>query len=665
MSSYFVPIKPASLSWQNGLPYSSIYDDVYSSRQGAKAQSLHVFVGGNDLIQRWSALPDRQDSLFHIGETGFGTGLNFLLAWMLWEQHAPKNARLHFFSCELHPLRREDLAHCLAVIPELSEYADALLDSYPVLTPGYHHLSFSEGRVNLTLMLGDAYECYEQLLVSGDAAVEHHLRPYAFDAWYLDGFAPARNEGMWSEPLLKTIGLLSKPGTTFATYTSSSSVKNNLILAGFKIQKRKGFAYKRHMLTGVMEQTPTLRLKTRHTPWQTPARAGNLSVHEAIIIGAGLAGAFMASSLAKRGWRVRVIERESVGQGASGNQRAVLFPNFSAYKSPMTQLMLSGYVHAVRTYRQLLREHPIGALCGMLMAAFNENEARAQEQLSAWLAAYPDLAQQLSPEEASNRCGINLPYGGLWVPDSGWLDSPKLCELLLHHPLITVQTGVTADVLDFEDSRWHVAGMAAPVVILANGFEANRFNQTKILPIKPIRGQMSLIPATTSSGGLRVPLCGEGHVLPSIDGIHYVGASYDLGNAEAILKSADDTDNHYKISRLAPGIDWSATIIESWAGVRGSTPDYVPLVGPVPIESEFIERFQGLSSNAKRWIPQAGAYHPGLYAFAGFGSRGVTTIPLTAEWLAGQLNGEASILPRQMIQSLSPARFIRKKIIRG
>lgn len=122
------------------------------------------------------------------------------------------------------------------------------------MTPGYHHLAFSNNQITLTLMLGDVLECYEQLLLCGDINLEHQLRESYVNAWYLDGFSPSKNQSMWSDNLLTIIAMLSKESTTVATYSASSIVKTALTNAGFIIEKRKGFGPKRHMICAHYEK---------------------------------------------------------------------------------------------------------------------------------------------------------------------------------------------------------------------------------------------------------------------------------------------------------------------------------------------------------------------------------------------------------------------------
>lgn len=664
MSNLFVPIKKAELEWREDLPISVHYNDVYHSSEGGIDQSLHVFVHGNNLIQRWQSFAKNVPQVFTVGETGFGTGLNFLLCWHLWELYAPSSCRLHFISCEKHPFSLADLTRSLALWPQLGKQAEQLIASYPILTPGYHHLSFDEGRVTLTLMLGDVLECYEQLLICGEPQLEKELRTSYVDAWYLDGFAPKKNKSMWSDSLIKVIAMLSQENTTFATYTAAGSVKKSLNDHGFIVEKRKGFGPKRHMICGRFAHLTQQKTTKRHTPWHVSKPEKN-SNHSAVIIGAGLAGCFTAYSLAKRGWNVTLIdELNEVGKGASANQHAVLFPKLSAYSAPLTQFMLTAFLYSVRIYQFILNQTKLGELNGALLLAYNDKEEAAQASLHSWLHHYPELGILVEKEQTSELSGLSLSQAGLFIPLSGWINSPALCQFLVNRPGISLLTNRTVTHLVF-DRRWIVNDLETDVLILANGYKLNSFKETEYIPVKPIRGQMTAISATQQSTRLKVPLCAEGHVLPALNDIHHVGATYELNSSMAKIKKEDDLTNLTKLKQLTSDVLWSDTVTHSWSGVRASTPDYLPLVGKIANAERFLEQYARLEKNAKHWIPQAGPYYPGLYACAGFGSRGLTSIPLCAEWLASLINEEQSCIPRNLQHALSPVRFLRKNIIRG
>lgn len=673
MSSPFIPIETADLDWHDDLPcttlYDDLHDDIYFSAENRMKQSRHVFIEGNDLINRWLKLPTDSTTFFNVAETGFGTGLNFLLTWQLWEQYAPQSASLHFISCEQHPLQLKDLIKNLSMWPALAEQAKQLIDNYPILTPGYHHLLFCNDRVCLTLMLGDALESFEQLLICGESTLESNLRHTFIDAWYLDSFTPKKNQNMWSESLLRVIAMLSQEETTLAAHTVEDSVKSIISDVGFIVEQKKGLGQKHHMISASFHKPTPCRVKTLHTPWHVSYPLKHQIKQQnksAIIIGAGLAGSFTAYSLAKRGWQVTVIdELEAAGKGGSANQQAILFPKLSAYKSPLTQFMLSAFIYAAQVYKIMLNQLKLGELNGSLLLAYNEKEKKAQQSLENWLLHYPELGELVDAQRASELAGISLKKTGLFIPLSGWINSPALCQALIRNDRISLLTNHRVESLAFESNQWIINNCVAPVLILANGPKVNSFKETQHLPVKAIRGQMTAIQSTTHSNQLMIPICAEGHVLPEINGIHRLGATYESGSIAPEIYAYDDETNMIKLNQISDEGVWSQIVVDHWAGVRASTPDYLPLVGQMPKADEFVAQFSGLESNSKRWIAKAGPYHPGLYICAGFGSRGLTTIPLCAEWLAASINNEMSCIPRNLVQSLSPARFLRRNIIRG
>jgi tRNA 5-methylaminomethyl-2-thiouridine biosynthesis bifunctional protein len=575
--------------------------------------TFQELIKSNDLIKCWQ---NQKDPIFTIAETNFEAGLNFLLSWQLWQQHAKPGSQLRYIASSVHPIKLPDLKVMLSAWPEVAKQAEELIEHYPVLTPGYHHLNFNKGQVQLTLMLGDVETSYEQLLICAEPHLELSLRSRAIDAWYLKGDE--------SDNLLKIIAMLSQP-----------------------------------------ENQKLERIRQRHTPWHTTKQVNN-SNKSAIVIGAGLAGCFTAHFLAKKGWQVQIIdELPTIASAASGNQHAVIFPKLSAYRSPLTQFMLSSFLFASQTYRDLFKQHNLGELSGCLILPHNNKEIQAQNSLRDWLVNYPELGRLVSAEEASSLAGITIKESGLFIPRSGYLNTPELCSILIADERITVLNSKCIKELIYTGSHWQVASFESETVIIATGNKLTEFSQTNHLPVKAIRGQITHTAATNESELLQVPICGEGHVLPVRFGVHALGATYSITDVHEHVCAKDDAINLAKRHKLPLETNWSDTVLGHWAGIRASAPDYLPLVGPAPNAEEFNKVFHKLNSNSKRWLPTAGPCHPGLYICAGFGSRGLSTIPLCAQWLAGFINNELNCLPRSQIQALSPARFLRKEIIRG
>ena len=216
---------------------SKEFDDVYFSAEDGLAETHHVFLKGNDLPAAWQGVEGKSDR-FVIGETGFGTGLNFLAAWKLFEETADEGQSLEFISFEKYPLSVEEIADALE--PWRGEFdgrLERMLALYPLRVPGSHRVQMS-ARVGLTLIIDDVNEGMAQLDTREDA-------------WFLDGFNPAKNPQMWSEEVFLQMARLSASGASFATFTAAGFVKRGLAAAGFDVEKTDGFGRKRHMLVGV------------------------------------------------------------------------------------------------------------------------------------------------------------------------------------------------------------------------------------------------------------------------------------------------------------------------------------------------------------------------------------------------------------------------------
>lgn len=224
----------SSLEWRNGQPYSLIFNDVYFSTDNGLDETNYVFIEQNKLDMRFKSYEDKQ---FTIIETGFGTGLNFLVASQLWLLHAPIHAQLHFISIEKYPFTLTDLTRAHALWPQFSEISSELLQNYGKFQSGSNHFSIAGDRIKLSLQIDDIAFALPQLTQKADA-------------WFLDGFAPAKNEEMWREEVFSHIARLSQANTTFATFTSAGIVRRRLQAIGFKVEKQAGFGKKREMLRG-------------------------------------------------------------------------------------------------------------------------------------------------------------------------------------------------------------------------------------------------------------------------------------------------------------------------------------------------------------------------------------------------------------------------------
>lgn len=226
-----------------GVPHSLLFRDKYFCTQNGYEESFYVSCQGNNLQERFLTLDPKVSGTFTIIETGFGTGLSFCSAWYLWKQCAPVSWKLHFVSLELYPLNREDVDRALSVWPNLSDFRQALVQQY-VPAPGeVKHFEFKEDRIQLSIV-------FEEVVDALRTIKEKNIAPHGADAWFLNGFSPFSNPLMWRPEVFKGMALLSKKGSTLATFTVAGFVRRGLEAEGFKVERIPGYGTKKTVLVG-------------------------------------------------------------------------------------------------------------------------------------------------------------------------------------------------------------------------------------------------------------------------------------------------------------------------------------------------------------------------------------------------------------------------------
>jgi len=624
-----VPAEPAAAG--DGTPYSALYDDIYHAAHGGLEQARHVFLAGNGLPARWM-----DAECFVILETGFGLGLNFLATWQAW-RNSGENCRLHFVSVEKHPFRRDDLAVLLAPYAELAPLVAELLRQWPPLTPGFQRLQFDHGRVTLTLLLGDA-QALLPCLVAG------------VDAVFLDGFAPAKNPDLWSPTLVATITRRCRDQATLATWSVAGELRHALESTGWALERRPGYATKREMLTGRLENAvspaPTFKPSLRTEP------------HHAIVIGAGLAGTAVSERLAARGWQVDLFERHTApAQEASGNPSGILLPHLAKDDALAARLSRACFLYALRRLKDLpgVRWSP----CGVLQLARDGNHEDLQRSAVEELDLPPEFAAFLERDAAAALIGHDVAHGGWWFPGGGWVSPGSVCKAFLAAAGDFVHTHFDTEVGSLRQTAdgWQAYAAdgrllaEAPHVILANAHAANRLLGQK-LPLTPIRGQISYLPASCPEAvsALRHVVCRSGYITPPPAGIVCVGASFDSGDADLGPRLADHAGNLQRLDELLPGaargIDPAG--LDGRVGLRSAAPDRLPLVGTLSDTNGIAGGTATLDT-----LPRLA----GLHALLGLSARGMVWAPLAAELLASQLAGEPLPVERDLVRAVDPARF--------
>ena len=559
-------------------------------------------------------------------------------------------------------MSRDDLQRALALWPELAAFADPLLDQYVAVHEGFQRMVFDQGRVTLTLLIGDALDMLPQL----DGQI---------DAWFLDGFAPAKNPEMWTPELFAELARLSTTATTIGTFTSTGWVRRALNAAGFKMKRVPGIGHKWEVLRGTFIAWPEEAVPV---PAAKPWFARPPALHnerKALVIGAGLAGCATAESLANRGWQVSLLERHAApALEASGNPQGVLYLKLSAHGTALSQLILSGFGHTRRLLERLQRGVDWDG-CGVLQLTFDDKEGKRQAQLAE---AFPEsLLHLLDQSAAQARSGIRLASGGLFYPEGGWVHPPALCDRQATHPNIRLIAHHEALELRQVGGQWQAWDNerlidSAPVVVLAGAADIKQFAQSAELPLKRIRGQITRLPETSASTALSTVVCAEGYVAPARLGEHTLGASFDFNSVDLTPNLADHLGNlqmleeisHDLVERLEAA-DLPPEHLQGRAAFRCTSPDYLPIVGPLADREAFMEAFAALGKDARQVPDVACPWLDGFYVNSGHGSRGLITAPLCAELLAAWLDNEPLPLPRSVAEACHPNRFALRGLIRG
>ena len=653
---------------QENTPVSDKFDDVYFSNQDGLAETHYVFLEGNQLWERWV---NYQEAHFVIAETGFGTGLNFFAVTSLFREFRQKYPdsplkRLYFISFEKYPLALDALQQAHLAYPQFSHLAQHLQQHWLNPIQGCYRFHFDE--TTLDLWFGDVAENLPQL---GDYMNDK------IDAWFLDGFAPSKNPDMWNEQLYQQMFRFTKSQGTFATFTAASAVRKGLENAGFDITKRKGFGKKRECLSG---QKTHEKLTALSAPWfhNQPA---NLNKQDIAIIGGGIASLCTAISLVKRGAKITIYcEDEQTALNASGNKQGAFYPQLS----DDNERNIRFYIHAFAYGHQFLRwaiQHKIEfehEFCGVALCAYHE-KAESKLNKIAELNLPSDLYQSLSQTELSKKVGLPLPFGGGFIPQGAWLAPRQLVQhafAFLEKQGVQIKTSQKVTALSQTEHGWQIKTaenetFCHEVVVLANGHKLTEFEQTRKLPLYPVRGQVSQIPTSANLLKLKTVLCYDGYLTPvdQAKASHCIGASHVRDNATREFSLTEQQENQQKIQKNIPE-DWTKEVDTSGnlarIGVRCSVRDLTPMMGAVPHFSAQQTQYQNLFNLRRRKQPiEQAENYPNLYLIGALGSRGLTSAPFLGETLASLIYGEPLTMSEDLIHNLMPNRSWVRRWLKG
>ncbi|MDT0199717.1 MULTISPECIES: FAD-dependent 5-carboxymethylaminomethyl-2-thiouridine(34) oxidoreductase MnmC [unclassified Acinetobacter] len=616
-------IQTADLDWQlvDGIdvPVSKQFGDVYFSKDNGLLETRHVFLNGNDLSMRLADL--KPFEYFCVGETGFGTGLNILALWQLWQQVRPDNhSHLHAISVEKFPLSKTDLIRALNAWPELKPLAHQLISQYPMPIAGCHRLSFPEERFSLDLWLGDAHDVFP--VIEKTAPV---------NAWFLDGFAPSCNPDMWEENVLNNIVRLSEIGTTFASFSVAGVLKRGLKNHGISISRPRGFKHKREMLKAIWnpaeESNPSSAQETTQKKTERDTKT-NIRPRQIAVIGAGIGGLSSAWAFAQRGHQVTIYDQSAPLSGGSGNPLALLNPKLCPVEQSAEHLMTLAWQQALTHYAKFKAFRPIQV---------NQFALKNPEQLLGLADEYPEeiLAVQDTEDQEMQTAFLSLK-----LLEAGAVSPHQLRDEILQHANIQYEQAKISHIEAatkpqlFSDKQ--DLGEFDHVIVCTARETAQFFADYPVL--KPIRGQVSWMNNQAQPLSQNIAYSYGGYCM-QLDAEHLIlGASFYPGRDDIEVLAEDHVHNYELIHSVFP--EYAATLpdVATWQGrasVRAQSQDYFPLLGKMKADEE-------------------------IYSFAGLGSKGFLFAPLCSEILAAQILGEACPVPSSLIKKLSVTRFQKK-----
>ncbi|MCW8877616.1 MAG: bifunctional tRNA (5-methylaminomethyl-2-thiouridine)(34)-methyltransferase MnmD/FAD-dependent 5-carboxymethylaminomethyl-2-thiouridine(34) oxidoreductase MnmC [Kangiellaceae bacterium] len=676
----FEKVKPAEIVWREDIPFSKEFDDIYFNPQDGLAESEYVFLEGNDLPNDW--VNSRQTN-FCLAELGFGSGLNFLMTAARWQQSRTENKNLehlNYISIEKRPFFASDLKRSHQHWPQFKTISEALLGRYPSLTYGRHQLVFSELKLTLTLMIMPA----EDALADLELESRQQQNKIKIDHWFLDGFAPAKNQSMWGLSLAKKLARLSNTGSKLATFSVASSVRRPLQQAGFSLTKKKGFGRKREMLTAKYTEENTL-LDTSESPrtpkairylnlkydkpWfnLSPSQRDNNS-NRIAIIGAGIAGCALSFQLAKYGYQIDLYdENKSIASSASGAAAGIFHPQLTADMNYNSQLNWLAYLYLLRFLQELTSKEKSEIILSQgLVRLLPEKKSRQQlHQLTTKLL----LSEWIKDEDFYHSSR------GVFFPHSAAIDIPALCHLLLSKISVSqlnLEFEQKIQQLEQVSDGWKIISEKVerkyPHVILCGGANSLLTKRWLNCETNTTRGQTCFFKNKDLSQNLPKALVEQTYVVPKgVDTIH-LGTTFE-NFTDDNLNQQSQTNMLLKANTLLTELKLPTISrqqvetlpLKGTLGYRLHSMDRLPLVGPVSDVAKLEKDFANIGQRRINMADLSYYNLPGLWLNTAYGSHGLLYSLIVSSHLASLIANDISPISSELANSISPIRMHFRK----
>jgi len=693
-------MKSARVVFRGAVPFNPEFDDIYFNADDPIGQSEYVFNSVFDEI--WE-----KKSEFNVLEAGFGAGLNFLCAFKRFKN---SDKFLNFVSIEKAPIAKDDLARIYANFSELADVSGELLGAYPPLICGFHRLNLAPN-VTLTLCFGDVADVLDELSFSADAI-------------FMDGFAPAKNEAMWSELVCAKIANLCALGASVCTYSASGALKRALQNSGFEVNLLKGYGKKREMLRAKFageRQAENEIWFSRFDPAATTAPK------TALVIGGGVAGCVCAFKLRERGLKVTIAEkRGDIALNGSGNHCGILMPLITKPAVNVGRMHMNAFLQAARFYERNLGAEEI-EFCGAMDYAYEQKTLKRFYEWHEFDADNGVFELKFDDE----------PYASAFIFNGAKARPRKMCKAAS----AGIKTLLNCEFTGFETLeggavRAHFKDgqtIDADMLVLAIGSESMELFADYDIRLSSVRGQVTHIaPAVWTPA----PFSAKGYVCPPAEGVQVIGATYDRnlfldeprssddeknladvaeflggefaksewlnlsgeqdlnlttgpeGDAEntdrseainlnkSVVLCAETTDDS-ALTQDAPNLTASENlsndtiktpqnvrIIGSKVGYRSYSGDRFPLIGRLYDEDFYKDTYKSLLWTKGKSNPHP-KYVPNVYVSTAHGSRGLCTAVLGAELICDLVFDRPLCIEKSLFDELHLARFLVRKLKKG
>jgi tRNA 5-methylaminomethyl-2-thiouridine biosynthesis bifunctional protein len=625
--------------------YSLKYNDVYWSQDGGWSEKNYVFLDSVGISEKWAG-----KEVFSILELGFGGGINFLATRQKWRDSKLLQRKLNYISIEQNPLPRTSLESLYNSLEIDTSLYDDFLNKYISIEKGNHTLSFPNDSLDLHLEIGEVLHILKNLNIEVDLI-------------FLDGFSPSKNPDMWSLEIFQELFRICKTNGIFTTYSTASIVKENAVSSGFEIEKIKGFSKKKWMLHGFKKDNSKKVVRKPYFSFINLSRSTNT---DAIVIGGGLAGTAIARALSEKGNKVTLIERENnLAKKTSGNPAGIINPNITVDVSSISKIELNAYFHLQRVLNEYKNDpnFKFGSNGVFLSSSDTDFERQMRGIKNHSLSSdiiFPHTEKDFNKE-------------GFLLTNAGWIDPTTLCTTNINHQLENkIELIFNSNVLRIknEDNEWKLSDdkgneYKSDILVIANSVDSNQFEVTNWLPIRKFRGQIiyltkDIFPYTLN----HVYILDDCYLIPQSN-YTILGATYekDGDNLEVSIEDTKKLINRItEIFSLSSKIEYET--IKGRVGIRVTTPDHLPIIGPVPDIDFFNKEYHDLSKGGNGIGLKPAKYFNGLYLFTGFGSKGILLTNYLAEVLAKVIGNEYTGLPNEVLESILPSRFIVRRLMK-